>query len=128
MPFRKDSLLVAYTLLLVPCFDVVRVSLKRVRTGKPIFQADKNHIHHKLMRSGFNQHQALIGILSMVLFFSILNYALFNHVSFTYIFIIDAIIYILLNTILDLRILQNDTNISLSAMTPIEVWIKSLNA
>lgn len=128
MPFRKDSLLVAYTLLLVPCFDVVRVSLKRVRTGKPIFQADKNHIHHKLMRSGFNQHQALIGILSMVLFFSILNYALFNHISFTYIFIIDAIIYILLNTILDLRILQNDTNISLSAMTPIEVWIKSLNA
>ena len=47
MPYRSDSLLLAYTLLIVPCFDVVRVALTHIRKGTSIFHPDKNHIHHK---------------------------------------------------------------------------------
>ena len=53
----------AYSLLIVPVFDVVRVILHRLRIRQPLFNADKNHIHHKLMRLGMTQHQALIFIL-----------------------------------------------------------------
>ena len=46
LPYRGDALLISYTLLIVPTFDVIRVALFRLYRGKPIFEADKSHIHH----------------------------------------------------------------------------------
>ena len=74
--FRLESMMLAYSLLIVPSFDVVRVSLVRLFHKTHIFQADKNHIHHKLMRTGMNQHQALISILAIALVFIFINLAL----------------------------------------------------
>lgn len=34
----------------VPVFDGMRVSLIRIINGKPVFHADKNHIHHRLLK------------------------------------------------------------------------------
>ena len=42
-------MVLAFSPLLVPCCDVVRVYLHRVRNGKNPFLPDKNHIHHKLL-------------------------------------------------------------------------------
>ena len=67
MPFRKDSLLLSFTMLIVPMIDVVRVVIARTLHRRPLFQADKNHIHHKLMRAGMTQHQALVTILLLAL-------------------------------------------------------------
>ena len=51
MPYQKGATLLSVTLLLVPTFDVFRVIIVRILHHKPIFRADKNHIHHKLMRA-----------------------------------------------------------------------------
>lgn len=53
LPYRGYALLVSYTLLIVPTFDVIRVALFRLYRGKPIFEADKSHIHHLVMAAGF---------------------------------------------------------------------------
>lgn len=53
----------AFVPLLVPCFDVVRVVLHRARNRQPLFLPDMNHIHHKLLRAGLPQRQAMITIL-----------------------------------------------------------------
>ncbi len=90
-PFRLDSMMLAYTLLVVPVFDVVRVSVVRMRHKAHIFRADKNHIHHKLMRAGFSQHQTLIVILAMALAFTAINLFLWQFTSFSIIVLIDIV-------------------------------------
>lgn len=109
MPYRKDGLLLAYTLLIVPCFDVVRVILIRLYHKKPLFDADKNHIHHRLMQVGFNQHKTLLIILSLSIFFIIMNMILNHYIYATYIVIIDAIIYILFHIVINTMITRKTT-------------------
>ena len=46
LPQRQSACV--YTLLIVPCFDVVRVIITRLRDHQPLFKADKRPIHHKL--------------------------------------------------------------------------------
>ena len=109
MPYRRDGLLLAYTLLIVPCFDVVRVILIRLYHKKPLFDADKNHIHHRLMQVGLNQHKILLIILSLSIFFIIMNMILNHYIYATYIVIIDAIIYILFHIVINTMITRKTT-------------------
>jgi len=104
MPYRRNGLLLSYTLLIVPVFDVVRVSLVRLHHHKPIFKADKNHIHHKLMRAGFNQHQTLIIIIMLALFFILINHVLASYCFFTCDILIDIAIWIIFHQILNVFI------------------------
>ena len=104
MPYQKGATLLSVTLLLVPTFDVFRVIIVRVLHRKPIFRADKNHIHHKLMRAGLTQHQALISIIALSIIFIIINLSLFNHLVVTWIIAIDIIIYTVFHYILDIFI------------------------
>ena len=96
-PTRQEALLVPLTLLFVPMADVVRVTLYRLIHHKPLFDADKNHIHHKLMRSGMTQHQTLSTILGLAIAYAAINFGLFPLLSFTWIIIIDVLIYCLVN-------------------------------
>jgi UDP-N-acetylmuramyl pentapeptide phosphotransferase/UDP-N-acetylglucosamine-1-phosphate transferase len=88
---------VPLTLLFVPMADVVRVSLYRLIHHQPLFLADKNHIHHKLMRSGMSQHQALFTILGLSIAYTAINFGLFPLLNFTWIIVIDVLIYSLVN-------------------------------
>ena len=97
-PYRAEALLVPITLLFVPTADVVRVTLFRLYHKKPLFDADKNHIHHKLMRSGMSQHWALLSILAFIIGICVLNAALYPTISVATILVIDIIIYIAFNT------------------------------
>ena len=94
---RAEAIMVPITLLFVPTADVVRVTLHRLRHGKPLFDADKNHIHHKLMQAGLTQHQALAFILIMALGYIALNYVLYGTLSDTLILCIDILLYCLIN-------------------------------
>lgn len=94
MPFRIDALFLPVTLLIIPVFDVTRMILVRSKHHKPIFLADKNHIHHKLIRAGMSQHQALWTIIALALGFFIVNDTLMLFLDITYILIIDIFLYI----------------------------------
>lgn len=100
MPYRSDSLLIAYTLLIVPCFDVIRVIITRLRQHRPLFKADKCHIHHKLLRCGLTQHQALACILSLQIGFFVLNAILHPLISLTAIVVTDIVVYTALHLFL----------------------------
>ena len=49
--------IMSFAPLFLPCMDVVRVVLHRVRMGLNPFSADKNHIHHKFLALGLSQHR-----------------------------------------------------------------------
>lgn len=101
MPYRSDCLLMSYTLLIVPCFDVVRVIITRLRDGQPLFKADKRHIHHKLLRCGLTQHQALFCILAIALFYDVVNLLLYPAVTITVIVAVDVVAYVVFHLFLD---------------------------
>ncbi len=104
MPFRNDSLMLSYTLLAIPILDVVRVIFVRIYHRKPIFGADKNHIHHKLMRAGMSQHQALVTILALSLFYIAFNHITYNFLYFSSIAVLDILIWIVFHTIVNIVI------------------------
>lgn len=57
---------------------MVRVVIHRLRIGKPIFDADKSHIHHKLMAAGLSQHRTLGAILLLELCFVVINLSVYE--------------------------------------------------
>lgn len=54
------SLLVPILAAGVPIMDTAFAILRRLRAHKPIDAADKGHIHHKLLDSGFNQRRTVL--------------------------------------------------------------------
>jgi UDP-GlcNAc:undecaprenyl-phosphate GlcNAc-1-phosphate transferase len=61
------AILVPILILGVPIFDTAFVIARRFMQGKPIYQADKSHLHHRLLARGFTQRQTVL-ILYMVSF------------------------------------------------------------
>lgn len=53
------SFAVPFLILGLPLFDLVSSVLRRVLSGKNPTEADRGHIHHKLIDMGFNQKQAV---------------------------------------------------------------------
>jgi len=47
-------------ILIGPVFDTLRVFTLRIVSGKSPFEADRNHIHHRILRLGFNHLQATL--------------------------------------------------------------------
>lgn len=101
MPFSETSIILANSLLIVPALDVVRVSMVRLRHKQPMFKADKNHIHHKLMRAGLDQHQTLLALVCLTFVFIVLNLVLRHFVSLTIIVAIDLLVWLVFHVILN---------------------------
>ena len=98
MPMSPKRVLIAYSLLIIPTFDVVRVVLHRIRNRKPIFDADKSHIHHKILAMGYNQHYTLLFIILLAITFIGTNVILGKmDVGLTGILLIDIALYTMLN-------------------------------
>src|SRR5439155_22521603 len=54
------ALVVPILILGVPIFDTAFVITRRWLQGKPIYQADKSHLHHRLLARGFTQRQTVL--------------------------------------------------------------------
>ena len=93
-PYREESLLISYSLVFLPCIDVVRVALQRKFQGKNMFDPDKTHIHHCIMNLGLDMHQTLAVILTFFVAICSINYGLYTiGVSTALILFIDITIY-----------------------------------
>ena len=90
-------MVLAFSPLLVPCCDVVRVYLHRVRNGKNPFLPDKNHIHHKLLALGIKQRNAMITIISVSTIFILFNILLSLYLDVNWIVLLDILIWTLAN-------------------------------
>ncbi len=101
MPYSPEHLIFAYSLLIIPVFDVARVILHRLRHHRPLFQADKNHIHHKLMCAGLSMHQSLTAIVTLTLLFLLVNTILYPYVHITWTILVDIVLYTLFHLLLN---------------------------
>lgn len=101
-PYSEGAIVVAFSTLIVPMFDVIRVILVRARTHRRLFEADKNHIHHKFLNMGFSSRKAMICILFMALTFSSLNILLVSYINNNFLLVTDIIVWIGLNIWFDM--------------------------
>lgn len=97
MPFTEGAFVIAFSTLVIPSFDVIRVVLVRVRNGKSPFEPDRNHIHHKLLAIGLSPRKAMISLLGMSCAFSAVNIILMPYVNNTIMLMADIVIWIALN-------------------------------
>jgi len=61
------ALIVPMLALGLPIFDTAFAIVRRFMNGKPIMQADRGHIHHRLIDNGLSQKQAVIFLYAMSL-------------------------------------------------------------
>ena len=91
------NLVIPFTLLFIPMFDVLRVMLVRAMHHRPLFIADKNHLHHKCLAAGMTHLQATELILVFTIVLLVLNNWLTGFCNITIILIVDLLLGILLS-------------------------------
>ena len=121
-PGGAKNMIIAFSALLVPMFDVVRVTLHRIRKGRSPFLPDKNHFHHKLIRAGMRTPAVLVTILAADLFFIIMNSILAGRLNLTFILIIDIALYTAMHLVINHYIRKNGGGPS---YVPVEELAKS---
>ena len=102
-----SQLALAFSTLIVPLFDVVRVVMHRLRERRNPFLPDKNHLHHKLLRTGMRPRMVLVAILFIALFFIGLNWLLVDHIGITALLLLDIVLWILLQMFINRCIWKN---------------------
>lgn len=71
------ALLVVIVALGVPILDTLFTIIRRALLGVPLFRADAEHIHHRLILLGFSKAKALVAIYAVCLSLSILGISIF---------------------------------------------------
>ena len=97
IPVTQGAFVIAFSTLIVPAFDVVRVVIVRIYRGKSPFEPDKNHIHHQFLAMGFTVRKAMLLILLISCVFSGMNILLMPYVDNTLMLVGDIVAWIGLN-------------------------------
>lgn len=100
-PHSPSAILISFSTLIVPMFDVIRVMLIRFRRKKSLFSPDRNHIHHKFLAMGFSPRKVLLYILGISWIFSSVNILLAPFANINILFLGDIVVWTLLNVCLD---------------------------
>lgn len=94
-------ILISFSILLVPCLDVVRVVLKRAAKKRPLFLPDRSHIHHKFLDMGFKPRKAMLMIQIMSACFWIFTFVSVKYININLLFVLDILIWTGINLIID---------------------------
>jgi len=70
------TLVVPLLIIGVPVFDTLSAIIRRRRGGRPFHEADKGHIHHRLLGRGFSQRQTVLIIYVWSIALAIGGYAM----------------------------------------------------
>lgn len=96
-PWKNGFAMIALSSVLVPLFDVIRIVISRLRSHRHPFLPDKNHIHHKVLRTGLGRRATMLTILGISLFFIAINVLLVGYLNYTVILILDLAIWVGIN-------------------------------
>ena len=75
------TLLIPLIALGVPIFDTILSPLRRFILGKRIFQADREHIHHRMLQLGFSTRKVVLIVYSITCVFCLFALLLVNYRS-----------------------------------------------
>ena len=108
-PFTMNLNMVTVSTLLIPLLDVVRVFYSRVSEGRNPFTPDKNHIHHRLLRTGMKVRTVMITLLMQSLFFVVSNFILSFYINTTFMLLLDLAFWLTTHFIIRYFIMKHET-------------------
>jgi UDP-GlcNAc:undecaprenyl-phosphate GlcNAc-1-phosphate transferase len=85
-----------FAILIGPIFDTIRVFIVRVSNGVSPFTADRNHIHHRMLRLGFNHLQTTL-ILASINIISIATVLLFKNYGNSTLIVLIVLVSLVFN-------------------------------
>jgi len=89
---EKSSTMVAVAIPVVsfglPILDVSIAVLRRFLRGRPLFEADAEHIHHKLLKRGFSHRDAVLILYGVSAAFGILSLLLYPSGSLIFLVVV----------------------------------------
>jgi UDP-GlcNAc:undecaprenyl-phosphate GlcNAc-1-phosphate transferase len=74
------SLVVTVLALGLPVMDTLQVLVSRLLAGTPMYQADRRHVHHRLMSKGLSARQTVVVLYLVSFLFSAFSLLLFLYV------------------------------------------------
>ena len=92
--YSQYSIFIPILILFVPMIDMCFVVISRLAEKRSPFFPDRRHLHHKLMRLGFNHHDSVLICLFANLWFICLAIAIVFH-QYWYIILFCTILIIL---------------------------------
>lgn len=93
-----EPLVIAFSVLMIPCLDVIRVMIGRMRKGKNPFLPDKTHFHHKFLALGMSHRTAMVTILMIDAFFIMLNLGMVMFLNINVILLMDILMWCAMHT------------------------------
>lgn len=96
--------ILAFSPLIIPAFDVLRVYLVRIKAHRSPFLPDKNHIHHKFLAAGMSPRPAMVSIITISAILTLLNLGLSKFLNINIVVILDVILWTVFNILLSRRI------------------------
>ncbi|MBQ0070197.1 MAG: undecaprenyl/decaprenyl-phosphate alpha-N-acetylglucosaminyl 1-phosphate transferase [Bacteroidales bacterium] len=97
----------AFAPLFLPCLDVVRVVIHRSREGRNLFEADKNHIHHKLLAYGWSPNKVSMSVCVMNVVIILLSIVMARYLNCNIVIIVLLALWTALNMWLTKSIMKN---------------------
>ena len=96
------SMIVPLLILAVPILDTLFAILRRLLKRKPIFEADKEHLHHQFLKRHFSQRRTVLTIYAIDILFSIASifYVLKNQTygMILYLILLAIVLWLVLHT------------------------------
>lgn len=102
-PVGNNYLIIALSIVFIPVFDTSRLFLTRMLNGKSPFEPDKNHIHHKFLRLGFNHIQSTMIILLIQAVYIAVNFLLVGRINVNLLLLVNLLSGMALVTFLNWR-------------------------
>ena len=100
--------MVTLATLFIPLLDVIRVFYSRIRERRNPFNPDKNHIHHRLLRTGMRVRTVMATLLMLSLFFVISNFILSFRINTTFMLLLDLGVWIIIHFIIRYFIIKRE--------------------
>lgn len=107
-PFELNLNMVTISALLIPLLDVIRVFSSRVRDGRNPFLPDKNHIHHKLLRTGMRVRAVMISLLLLSVFLISTNFILSFYINTTFMLLFDLVFWCAVHLVINRGIVKHE--------------------
>ena len=110
--FPRDILIIGLSTMLLPMFDIVRVVIARMKNHHNPFLPDKNHIHHKLLRTGLSARWVMaVLIMTSLLIVLVTMLGVWLHLGSTWIFLIDLGVWFIFDYTINYFIHKNHRKI-----------------
>lgn len=106
-----NPIILGFAPLIIPCFDLARVFLHRLKRRRNPFLPDRTHIHHKLLDLGLSSSGALAIILTLSIIYTCSNLWLSRYLNINILILIDVAVWIAGHIALTSAIRRRETSI-----------------